>query len=165
MKVTLLGNAGAGKSSFARLLSNRNPVAYLSLDEVAFCNGAQRRELQESVADVEAFIAQHDSWIIEGCYADILEPVLTHCDMLFFLNPGVEVCIAHCLERPWEPEKFASKAEQDQHLESLIAWVRDYETRTDEYGLQRHRALFDGFSGNKREFTHSSEYSSVSTVR
>lgn len=45
--------------------------------------------------------------------------------------------------RPWEPKKFSSSREQDEKLENLIAWVKSYETREDEYGLLRHRAVFD----------------------
>jgi hypothetical protein len=37
-------------------------------------------------------------------------------------------------------------------LEFLIAWIREYETRTDEYSLRRHRLLFESFDGPKREF-------------
>ena len=33
----------------------------------------------------------------------------------------------------------------------LVAWVREYETRDDEYGLARHRAIFDAYAGRKRE--------------
>jgi hypothetical protein len=36
-------------------------------------------------------------------------------------------------------------------LEALVAWVREYDTRADEYGLARHRAIFDAFRGPKRE--------------
>src|SRR5690606_4473886 len=112
----------------------------------------------DSIADVERFIADHESWIIEGCYADIIEAVLHHCDELIFLNPGVDVCIAHCRARPWEPEKFRSPEEQDENLDNLIAWVASYETRDDEHGLNRHRALFDVFSGKKRELNHLRDY-------
>jgi hypothetical protein len=30
--------------------------------------------------------------------------------------------------------------------------VRQYDTRDDEYGLARHRAIFDGFTGRKHEY-------------
>lgn len=115
MRVILLGNAGAGKSTLSKRLNAKQPATCLSLDEVAFHDDAQRRPLQDSIADVRLFIADHDSWIIEGCYADIIEPVLDECDELIFLNPGVDVCIAHCRVRPWEPEKFSSKEEQDEN--------------------------------------------------
>ncbi len=37
-------------------------------------------------------------------------------------------------------------------LEDLISWVREYETRQDEYGLAHHRAIYDHFQGTKREY-------------
>lgn len=161
MKVILLGNAGAGKSTLSGKLLAKQPAARLSLDEVAFQEGTERRPLPESIAEVRRFIAQHESWIIEGCYADIIEPILAECEELIFLNPGVETCVAHCRTRPWEPEKFGTMQEQDENLESLIAWVRSYETRTDEYGLRRHRALYESFQGKKREFNDPGQYESA----
>ena len=69
------------------------------------------------------------------------------------MNPGVEACVAHCHQRPWEPEKFASPEAQDAMLKQLVLWVKEYETRDDEYGLKRHRKIFEEFKGAKREFT------------
>lgn len=161
MKAILLGNAGAGKSTLSRLMMAKEPAARLSLDEVAFRGGTDRRPLEESIEDVRRWISGHHSWIIEGCYANIIEPVLAYCDELIFLNPGVEACVAHCLSRPWEPEKFRSRQEQDENLANLIQWVRSYETRVDEYGLSRHRALYESFPGKKSEFTHPSQYETV----
>ena len=161
MKVILLGNAGAGKSTLARRLLQRQPAARLSLDEVAFGVGAERRPLDESIAEVHAFIEKNESWIIEGCYADILEPFLGDCEELYFLNPGIETCVAHCMARPWEPEKFISAKEKNENLQNLIEWVSAYESREDEYGLKRHRALFDSFAGKKREFNDPSEYNTA----
>jgi adenylate kinase family enzyme len=161
MKVILLGNAGAGKSTLSRLMLAKQPAARLSLDEMAFSGGTERRPLQDSVEDVKRWISEHSSWIIEGCYSDIIQPVLVYCDELIFLNPGVEACVAHCRSRPWEPEKFRSRQEQDENLDNLIQWVRSYETRADEYGLSRHRALYESFHGKKSEFTHPSQYETV----
>lgn len=158
MKIILLGNAGAGKSTFAGKLVALRPAARLSLDKVAFQGGVERRPLQDSITDVKRFIADNENWIIEGCYSDIIEPVLKYCDELIFLNPGIETCIAHCRARPWEPEKFSSRQEQDENLENLIEWVRSYGIRTDEYGLDRHRALYNSFHGKKRELNDPNLY-------
>jgi len=161
MKTILLGNAGAGKSTLSRKLITKQPAARLSLDEVAFQAGTERRPVQDSIEDVKRWIADNESWIIEGCYASIIEPLLECCDELIFLNPGVDACIAHCRSIPWEPEKFGSRQEQDENLENLIQWVGSYESRTDEYGLFRHRELYNSFHGKKREFNDPSEYASV----
>ncbi len=161
MKIILLGNAGAGKSTLSRKLIAKHPAARLSLDEVAFHGDTERRPLQDSIEDVKRWIAGRESWIIEGCYADIIEPMLGLCDELIFLNPGVDTCIAHCRSRPWEPEKFSSRQVQDENLENLLQWVRAYESRADEYGLSRHRELYESFQGKKREFKDPSDYESV----
>ncbi|EMR12820.1 dihydrofolate reductase [Methylophaga lonarensis MPL] len=164
MKVMLLGNAGAGKSSLAKQLLSEQSAVCLSLDDVAFDGSIERRPLMDSIADVQQFMERHSHWIIEGCYADILEPLVSHCETLIFLNPGVEACVRHCRARPWEPDKFATPAEQADHLENLINWVRLYETRSDEYGLARHRALFDSFAGQKIELTDPECYQSLISI-
>jgi hypothetical protein len=116
--------------------------------------------LEQSLALLCQFIRGKDQWIIEGCYGDLVEAALPHCTELRFLNPGVETCVAHCNRRPWEPSKFSSAEEQNAMLTRLIQWVKDYETRDDDYGLKRHRRVFDGFSGLKREYTSAASYES-----
>jgi adenylate kinase family enzyme len=56
MKVVLLGNFGAGKSTLSKRLMQGEPAARLSLDEVAFGAGTDTRPLEDSVADVLAFM-------------------------------------------------------------------------------------------------------------
>lgn len=158
MKIILLGNAGAGKSTMAKGLMGDQAIACLSLDEIAWNANIKRKPLTESAALLSAFINQHDHWIIEGCYGDLVEVALPYCDELRFLNPGVEVCLAHCRQRPWEPEKFASAEEQQAMLDNLIDWVKEYEHRQDEFGLQRHRAIYETFRGKKREYLRVVDY-------
>jgi adenylate kinase family enzyme len=153
MKIILLGNAGAGKTTMARQLIGERNIPRLSLDEIAWGEGIERKPLEVSLRELQQFIEANDRWIIEGCYSDLVEAALPYCTELRFLNPGVEVCVEHCRQRPWEPEKFASGEEQQAMLENLVQWVRDYETREDEYGLKRHRQIFDSFAGNKHEYT------------
>jgi adenylate kinase family enzyme len=151
MRTILMGNAGSGKTTLARELAARDRAACLSLDDVAFAEGEARRPLDVSIAECLRFIEAHESWVIEGCYADIIEALLPRCEELVFLNPGVETCIARCRQRAWEPDKFPSPEAQQQHLPSLIDWVSTYETREDEYGLRAHRRVFDAFAGSRSE--------------
>lgn len=158
MKIILLGNAGAGKSTMAKQLIGDTKVACLSLDEIAWDENVERKPLSESVARLNEFLSQNDQWIIEGCYGDLIEAVLPHCNELRFLNPGIEACISNCHQRPWEPTKFESQEAQQLMLSNLVEWVKTYESRSDEYGLKRHRSLFDAFPGKKREYRSIQEY-------
>ncbi len=144
----------------ARRLIGNADIPRLSLDEIAWDRGTRRKPLQESLAVLGQFLASNDQWVIEGCYGDLVEAALPHCSELRFLNPGVETCVAHCNRRPWEPSKFSSAEEQNAMLGQLIQWVKDYESRDDEYGLKRHRRIFDSFSCAKREYTSTSSYES-----
>lgn len=158
VRFILLGNAGAGKSTMARRLIGRSRIPRLSLDEIAWGVGTARRPLSESLEQLGRFLADNDQWIVEGCYSDLVEAALPNCTELHFLNPGVDVCVEHCRRRPWEPGKFGSAAEQNAMLDQLIAWVREYDTRDDEYGLKRHRKIFDDFTGAKREYASVAAY-------
>ncbi|HVD94674.1 MAG TPA: shikimate kinase [Candidatus Limnocylindria bacterium] len=158
MRLVLLGNSGAGKSMMARRIIGNENIPRLSLDEIAWDEGAKRKPLDASLRQLHAFIQTHDRWIIEGCYSDLVEAALPYCSELRFLNPGIEACVAHCNRRPWEPEKFPSAAEQEAMLHRLIQWVKDYESRDDEYSLKRHRRVFDNYTGPKREYTSVASY-------
>lgn len=154
-RTVIIGNSGAGKSTLALRLASEQTCAHLDLDTLAWQPGLppQRRALADSAMDIDAFIDSHRAWVIEGCYADLIELVLPQCTQLIFLNPGVDACIEYCRARPWEPHKYSSKQEQDDNLGMLIEWVRGYESRQDEFSLARHRVLFDRFSGDKRELS------------
>lgn len=152
-RVLLFGNSGSGKTTMARALAVKHGLAHLDLDGLAWEAPGVRRQREESVRAVHEFVEAHLEWVIEGCYGDILEAALPFASEVRFLNPGVEACLANCRARPWEPEKYASKEAQDEMLESLLGWVREYETRTDEYSLARHRELFERFGGPKVEIS------------
>ena len=158
MRLILLGNAGAGKSTMARCLIGSADIPRLSLDEIAWDQGPKRKPLDESLTLLRQFINTNEQWVIEGCYGDLIEAALPCCTELRFLNPGTETCVVHCKRRPWEPSKFSSAEEQDAMLSQLIQWVQEYETRDDEYGLKRHRQVFDGFLGSKKEYTSIASY-------
>lgn len=148
----MYGNAGSGKTTVAVALSRAHGIPHLDLDSIAWADGAQRRPLADSVADLRRFIETNPGWVIEGCYGDLVQAALPWCTQLRFLNPGVGACLQRCRARAWEPHKFRSREEQDRMLESLLDWVRQYETRNDEFSLARHRAIFRDFRGDKREY-------------
>jgi adenylate kinase family enzyme len=155
MRVLVMGNSGSGKSWRARELAQQHGLAHLDLDTIYFVPGlvAVQRPMQQVLDDLHAFIAAHVCWVIEGCYGDVIEAALSSCSQLVFMNPGKEACLANNARRPWEPHKYASKAQQDSMLPFLLDWVGTYYERSDNCSYAYHRRLFDTFDGSKREIT------------
>ena len=143
----------------ARRIIGDRPIPRLSLDQIAWDEGPKRKPLEVSLRLLSDFMQGNEQWVIEGCYSDLIEAALPYCTELRFLNPGIEVCVAHCHRRPWEPKKFSSPGDQAAMLTHLVQWAKEYETREDEYGLKRHRQIFERFRGPKREYTSVDSYS------
>ena len=151
MRIALIGNSGSGKSTLSRQLATAHALPMLDLDTVAWEPGkiAVARDPDAAARDVQAFCEASESWVVEGCYANLVRAALAYSPTLLFLEPGVEACLENCRSRPWEPHKYESRQVQDQHLEFLLAWVRDYYSRAGELSLAAHRALFDEYRGPK----------------
>jgi adenylate kinase family enzyme len=152
-RYVVVGNSGSGKSTLAGRLASDEGLAHLDLDTLAWepVTPPRRRAIADSAREIEAFRVRNRRWVVEGCYADLVGLVVPSCTRLVFLNPGVDACIANARARPWEPHKYATKEAQDANLDMLVGWIRDYATRSDEFSLAAHRALFDGFTGDKVE--------------
>ena len=154
MKIAILGNSGSGKSTLARHLAAGSGVTILDLDLVFWLPGQPvERPVDERRAEIERFCRQHDSWIIEGCYGDLIEASFPWQPELVFLDPGPEVCLANCRNRPHEPHKYRTKEDQDARLAFLLQWVEDYYARNGPMSHQEHQALFDHYPGPKRRIT------------
>lgn len=151
MRVCVLGNSGSGKSTYAKRLG----VAVLELDSIYWEPNriAVARPVDDVRADLAAFIAANPAWVIEGCYADLIEIAARSCDELVFLNPGVEVCVANAKRRPYEAHKYDRAEDQEKMLGFLLEWIGAYPERSDATGYPAHRRLFDAHAGPKREVT------------
>jgi len=158
-RIVIFGNSGSGKSSLAKALAALHGVEHLDLDPIAWEpeRPGVRAAAEESARALLRFIEASDGWVIEGCYSGLLEAAAARCTELIFLNPGVEACVENCEARPWEPRKYETREAQDANLRMLIEWVREYETRNDEFSLREHRRLFDAHAGPKVEYGSNAE--------
>ncbi|HEU4670853.1 MAG TPA: shikimate kinase [Dyella sp.] len=153
MKILVYGNSGSGKSTYAKAMSARYGLSHLDLDSIVWEPGkiAVQRQPDDIAASLDEFIGSEASWVIEGCYGELVQAASMHCTELVFLNPGCDACLANNLQRPWEPHKYATREEQDSMLANLQAWVAAYYTRDDEWSYSAHRRIFDAYPGNKVE--------------
>ena len=104
-------------------------------------------------ASLEAFITANPTWVIEGCYGDLVEAAASRATDLVFLNPGLEACLTNNARRPWEPHKYASPEQQDAMLANLQTWVAGYYQRADPWSYEAHRRIFESHDGRKVEHT------------
>jgi adenylate kinase family enzyme len=160
-RIVIFGNSGSGKSSLAKSLARLQGAKHLDLDTVAWEaeRPGVRADFEESRRALLRFIEGSEAWVVEGCYSRLLEVAAAHCTELIFLNPGVEACVENCEARPWEPHKYPTREAQDANLSTLVEWVREYETRDDEFSLREHRKLFDAHAGRKIEYKSNEEAS------
>ncbi|MCK6447743.1 MAG: shikimate kinase [Planctomycetes bacterium] len=152
MRLLVFGNSGSGKSTFARAAAVKHRLAHLDLDSIVWEPGkvAVERPRADVLRSLAEFLDAHERWVIEGCYGELVEAAAPRCTELVFLDPGLEACLAHNRRRPWEPHKYASKAEQDEKLADLQAWVTSYYTRDDAWSYRAHLRLFEAHRGAKR---------------
>lgn len=166
MRVAILGNSGSGKSTLADRLAREQGLATLDLDTVAWVPGQQAvaRDPAEAAGLMREFCAGHERWVMEGCYASLISVALEADPILVWLDPGVEVCQAHCRARPWEPHKYSSPAAQDRNLTMLLAWVTGYESREGELGRAAHGALFERHAGRKIHWLREADAALIEAV-
>lgn len=152
MRIAIVGNSGSGKSTLAGRLATDTDIPVLDLDTVAWeaAKTAVPRAADEAAADVHTFCNASRRWIIEGCYAHLIESALKFKPQLLVLDPGLQQCLSNCRTRPWEPHKYASMEEQDEHLAFLLGWVAGYYERDDDMSLAAHKLVFEGYDGPKQ---------------
>jgi len=153
-KILIFGNSGSGKSTLAKHLARTEHLAHLDLDTLAWLPGSppERAPIEVSAKNLSAFTRRESAWVIEGCYADLLELLVTEATEMIFMNLSVEQCVENAKSRPWEPHKYPSKAAQDENLGMLIDWIKAYQMRKDEFSFKAHQALFQAFDGKKTEY-------------
>lgn len=153
MRILIFGNSGSGKSTLAKQLALEHKLVHLDLDSIVWepnSIGVPRPE-DAITSSLTAFLSDHDRWVIEGCYGELVDAASSNCTELVFLNPGLECCLEHNRRRPWEPHKYATKDAQDAMLDNLQKWVTYYYERRDQWSYYAHRRIFDSFDGPKSE--------------
>lgn len=149
--ILIFGNSGSGKSTLAKSICKTKGLAHLDLDSLAWeaTTPPERKSLNTSKTDIENFTKTNDSWVIEGCYTDLLELVESYSSEIIFMNLPIEECIINAKSRPWEPHKYKSKQAQDENLDMLIDWISQYAKRDDTFSMIAHQSFYNNYSGKK----------------
>ena len=123
-KVIIIGCPGAGKSTFARILSDKThlPLYYLDM----LWHKPDRTTVERNIIDNKLKeIVSGDKWIIDGNYGRTLEMRIQACETIFLLDFPVEECLAGAESRigkqrvdmPWIETEFDDEFRQ---------WIIDF---------------------------------------
>lgn len=155
MRIAIIGNSGSGKSTLARRIAIAHQVPLLELDAIVWepQQTAVERASAAVKADLTRFLRDQSDWVVEGCYGELIELILPAATELVFLDLDEEICVANNRGRPWDANKYASKAAQDAMQVNLLSWVKSYYTRNDAWSQAKHRELYASHSGKKRVIT------------
>lgn len=96
----MVGNAGAGKSTFARRLAARLGLAYVELDAVFWAEGWTQRDQADAMARLRAHLdTSPEGWVADGNWNRRLEGALDDADIVVWLDYPRRVVMPRIVRR------------------------------------------------------------------
>ena len=100
MRTMVIGYSGAGKSPLARALAGSRCAPVLHLDRLYWLPGWHERDPEQMRGMLDAFLKEHDSWVIDGTYSRFLfDQRLEAADEIVILALPRLVCLARAWRR------------------------------------------------------------------
>ena len=84
-KIVIVGCAGCGKSTLAKLLGSNLNLPVFHLDTI-YWKANWQQEDEKIFLEKQLKMLERDSWIIDGNYRDTLDLRLKDCDTIIFLD-------------------------------------------------------------------------------
>lgn len=147
----ILGNSGSGKSTLARWIGEQTGARVIDLDTVAWrqdCCDPVLRPVDEALADLEPVLSA-PSWVVEGCYEDLIEGLSSRSPQLVWMDLPDEVCAERVRRRAHEPHKYPTPEAQEAALGPLVEWIRAYSKRSGPLSRRAHERLFESWQDAK----------------
>ena len=97
-RILIIGNAGAGKSTFAKKLAEKSELPLVHLDRL-FWSGNWEHLSREEFDKALQMELEKPRWIIDGNFNRTLPHRLQYCDTVFFFDLPALTCLAGILKR------------------------------------------------------------------
>ena len=111
MKIAVIGFSGAGKSTLAAVLGKHYDIPVLHMDAIHFLPNWVERDDADMLSDVQQFLSEHDSWVIDGNYSRILfDARIEQADRIVILQFNRLVCFWRAF---WRSKKYKNQTRPD----------------------------------------------------
>ena len=88
LRICIIGNSAAGKSTLAQHLGKRLHIAVCHLDQIAHIPNTNWEPRDRALLriDHQAFLAQHEQWVIEGNYSYLMPERFQQATTIIWLD-------------------------------------------------------------------------------
>lgn len=97
-KIIVIGCSGSGKSTFSKKLSEKTGLPLYYLD-MLYWNDDWTHISREEFREKQKEIMKGGEWILDGNFRGTVETRLKRCELAYFLDFPVEVCLDGIKER------------------------------------------------------------------
>ena len=128
-KIAIIGSGGAGKSTFARQISNKLNIEVYHLDAILWKPNwvaTSKHEQQE----IQRNLVAKESWIIDGNYGGTLDIRVNAADTVIFLDIHRVICVYRAIKRVL---RYRNKTRPDMREGceekfdlDFLKWIWDY---------------------------------------
>ena len=128
-KIAIIGSGGAGKSTFARQLSDKLLIEVYHLDAILWKPnwvGTSKDEQQQ----IQQYLVAKERWIIDGNYGGTLDIRLNAADTVIFLDIHRVICLYRAIKRVFQYRNktrpdMAAGCEEKFDID-FLKWIWDY---------------------------------------
>lgn len=97
-RILLIGNAGAGKTTFAKQLAEKRNLPLVHLDKLYWCGNWEHLSRSGFDAILQSEL-EKPQWIIDGNFNRTIPHRLQYCDTVFFFDFPTVLCLAGITKR------------------------------------------------------------------
>jgi adenylate kinase family enzyme len=97
-RINVIGCPGAGKSTIAKIISERTGYPLFDLDNFLYNSGCKRKSHIETLNEIDR-ILNNDNFVIDGTYTSSFSHRLPKLDLVIFVDKPTITCIYQFIKR------------------------------------------------------------------
>ncbi len=151
LRTIIIGNSGSGKSWLAKRLGDSSAQPVTDLDDAHWLPGGYDEKRDRSMAiELAVAAASARSWIIEGVFGWLVEPIVHRATFLIWLDMPWPDCNRNLRSR--------YQGETDtQSFRELVAWARAYWERQTPSSYAGHKSIYESLGKPKNRLASRNE--------